>query len=257
MKASKYFLILFFVIFSVDLSMGQNRLDLSDGVIFCNRGALPVNVPCEGQCETEYHYPSGKLLARGECQEGKKTGQWTTFYENGNTKTSGKVVRGYPDGIWTFYYENGKVRSKGSFTRGVFELGSAGSMNFIPVIAKTGEWSLWNREGKLILKSNFANNEFEEEALNGPFVQYHDNGKKAIEGTYKNNMKTGTWTYWHKNGKRQREENYLYKDCNLEDFIWYECPTGTWTYWDEEGKMVKQESYQEGRLVKTVSSDKK
>ena len=38
-------------------------------------------------------------------------------------------------------------------------------------------------------------------------------GKKTLQGKYKNGLKTGKWTYWHSNGKK--EEEGTYKDGEL------------------------------------------
>lgn len=85
----------------------------------------------------------------------------------------------------------------------------------------------------------------------GPFVEYHRNGRKAREGRYALDDKVGTWTIWfegggleercdfarnlphgsftawHRNGVKRTEGRYC---------LGVQC--GTWTTWDERGREV-------------------
>ena len=70
-----------------------------------------------------------------------------------------------------------------------------------------------------------------------------------MEGTYFNGQMNGTWIHYYDNGEKQRKEFYVYKDCGLFDYIWYECPHGTWTYWDKDGRVMKIEKYIDGELT--------
>ena len=55
------------------------------------------------------------------------------------------------------------------------------------------------------------------------YIEYHPNGNKKEEGTYKDGEKEGLWTVRHENG--QKEDEKTYKDGK---FISSKC-------WDEDG----------------------
>jgi hypothetical protein len=43
---------------------------------------------------------------------------------------------------------------------------------------------------------------------NGPYLQYHKNGKLAVSGSYKNNQKAGTWKTYNSKGELINIENF-------------------------------------------------
>jgi len=91
----------------------------------------------------------------------------------------------------------------------------------------------------------------------GPFVEYHRNGRKARQGTYRLDAKVGTWTVWseaglpeeraewkddlldgafvsfHPNGKKRAEgRNCLGAQC------------GPWITWDEGGRELGRSTFE-------------
>ncbi|MDP7269666.1 MAG: hypothetical protein QF408_16060, partial [Pirellulales bacterium] len=47
---------------------------------------------------------------------------------------------------------------------------------------------------------------------NGPYVEYHDNGKKKLEAHFKNGKKDGLVTWWYDNGQKRKESRYKNDD---------------------------------------------
>jgi len=39
-------------------------------------------------------------------------------------------------------------------------------------------------------------------------TEFHENGKKASEGNYKDGKKDGLWTFWYENGQKEKEDTY-------------------------------------------------
>lgn len=87
-------------------------------------------------------------------------------------------------------------------------------------------------------------------------VHYYNNGKKYIEGNYKNNKRDGYWASWYENGQLWSEGNFadglsegkrtvyhqngkLYYEGN---FINGER-SGIWRFFNEEGKLVNEIDY--------------
>ena len=46
------------------------------------------------------------------------------------------------------------------------------------------------------------------EKLHGPFITYHSNGKKRIEGQCDNGKPIGKWTYFNNDGSTMKVEEY-------------------------------------------------
>lgn len=63
----------------------------------------------------EIKLENGKLAARGNLMGGKRTGQWTFYYEAGQVLAEGDFERGKKVGHWNFYYPEGKILFAGSF----------------------------------------------------------------------------------------------------------------------------------------------
>lgn len=140
--------------------------------------------------------------------------------------------------------------ARGMFTEGQFELGCAGSGNYKMVAIQTGKWTFWHNNGKVSIQCTFESNVYAQQRLEGKYTSFFENGQKESEGIYKNSERTGTWNYWYENGQKRAEEQYLYQDCNLYDYVSFECPSGVWTYWNDTGELTKRQAYKDGVMLK-------
>ena len=92
--------------------------------------------------------------------------------------------------------------------------------------------------------------------------EYHDDGQKKSEGTYKNGEKYGLWTSWYKNGQKEFERTF--KDGNKDGLYtqWYVSgqkrvegtykdgkKDGKWTKWYENGQKKSEEIFKDGKLI--------
>jgi antitoxin component YwqK of YwqJK toxin-antitoxin module len=66
----------------------------------------------------------------------------------------------------------------------------------------------------------------------GPFLQYHENGQLASEGTFDHGLELGPWRDFHANGQIAAEGEYLYGKEH-----------GVWRYWSPEGAQEKEVLY--------------
>ena len=46
------------------------------------------------------------------------------------------------------------------------------------------------------------------EKLHGPFIRYHSNGKKRLEGQCDNGIPVGKWTYYKDDGSIKKTKEY-------------------------------------------------
>src|SRR5438105_636811 len=78
---------------------------LNDSVLLCFEGAFPFYVSCEDAgCAQKIFYPGGNLKASGRCTNGKRSGLWTSYFENGKVMEKGIIGNGFPLGQWIFYF---------------------------------------------------------------------------------------------------------------------------------------------------------
>ena len=71
----------------------------------------------------------------------------------------------------------------------------------------------------------------------GVAVEYHENGQKWIEATYKDGKEDGLWTKWYENGQKFREGTF--KDGKQD---------GLWTDWYENGQKSYEVTYKDGKF---------
>jgi antitoxin component YwqK of YwqJK toxin-antitoxin module len=61
----------------------------------------------------------------------------------------------------------------------------------------------WYDDGK-----PWVNEAWKDGARDGPFVEYHRNGRKAREGAYAAGRKTGRWVVWYESGVLEEETTW-------------------------------------------------
>jgi len=74
--------------------------------------------------------------------------------------------------------------------------------------------------------------DYKNEKRSGIWTFYYQNGNKWSEGEYKDGLNNGKSTTWFENGNKRYEGQY--KDGKQ---------TGKWKFWDEKGNFVKEVSY--------------
>jgi antitoxin component YwqK of YwqJK toxin-antitoxin module len=85
----------------------------------------------------------------------------------------------------------------------------------------------------------------------GPFVEYHRNGKKAREGAYAAGRETGRFTLWYESGQVEEESEWRdgvphgifvsYWRSGTKRAEGRRCAgasCGTWRSWDERGTLL-------------------
>ena len=75
-------------------------------------------------------------------------------------------------------------------------------------------------------------------------INWHENGQKLKEGTYKDGKEDGLWTEWYKNGQKGYEG--IFKDGEFD---------GKWTYWHENGQKWQEGTWKDGSLISSKCWD--
>lgn len=91
------------------------------------------------------------------------------------------------------------------------------------------------KDGQKQMDGYFNNPKAEEK--NGHFVYYHENGQKSSEGEYLQGYKTGYWKGWFPSGAPDNEGGYLKGNRN-----------GIWKWYHENGQLSARETYKNDKL---------
>ncbi len=96
--------------------------------------------------------------------------------------------------------------------------------------------------------------------LDGHFVEYHRNGRKAQEGDWRDGEKQGRWTVWFEDGRPAEEAGYEKGILHgrfatffpgggrrVEGRYCHGTQCGTWTTWDEDGRELGRMEHEEIR----------
>jgi antitoxin component YwqK of YwqJK toxin-antitoxin module len=136
---------------------------------------------------------------RGWIVDGKRNGEWITFWDNGQLKGNGIWVSEVRQGPWVSYFSDGDLHQQGSFLNG----------------EKHGSWKVYYdnpsdiiyEDGKFLSvpvesETNlYTVGQYENSKKDGPWVYYFDNGQVKKKGSYKNGTQDGPWIGYYDDGK--------------------------------------------------------
>ena len=87
----------------------------------------------------ESKYPSGVVKMKGFYINGRREGEWVSFFENGKKQSEGFFKSGLRDGKALVYFENGQVYYEGYYKDG----------------KEVGKWVFFDMEGKKINEKDY------------------------------------------------------------------------------------------------------
>jgi antitoxin component YwqK of YwqJK toxin-antitoxin module len=220
-------------------------------------------------------YNSGKINYSGQFVEGKKSGTWTWWHENGNKKEQCKYKAGsYIDTVY-HWYESGQIQQIEILSDKKIAGNDCSSCNRTTLI--------YFESGKL--KEKFTANGG---SLNGPYLNFEENGAwdlatyrndslngstieheidstgrvVIIVGQYNKNRETGLWRWFDKdsvlfqsmtyrNGKTFGTAKTYYPNgkTEKEGFIDDGKYNGAVNYYDDKGKLLNIKHYKDGVSV--------
>ena len=85
-------------------------------------------------------WPNGTVKMQGNYKDGKRTGEWQSFFQNGKLNSDEFFVEGQTDGKVTVYYENGQKMYEGENHNGKL----------------AGVWNYWDEKGKLTKTTDYS-----------------------------------------------------------------------------------------------------
>jgi antitoxin component YwqK of YwqJK toxin-antitoxin module len=88
--------------------------------------------------QKEFH-PNGQFKMGGQFLNGKRTGNWEAYFEDGKTQSIGEFIDGERTGIVKVYFPTGKLYYEGQYENG----------------KEAGHWKFYNEAGKLVNEKDF------------------------------------------------------------------------------------------------------
>lgn len=92
------------------------------------------------------YYLNGRVEKTGWMKLNRNVGEWKYFYPEGSLESKGHFINDLPSGEWEFYYKNGNTKHRGSFQEGF----------------KNGDWFHYDIEGNLIEHTFYHNGEIKD-----------------------------------------------------------------------------------------------
>ena len=115
--------------------------------------------------------------SEGDSINGKKEGEWSTYYRNGALKNKGKYLNDYKIGVWTDYYDTGELEKEIRFQLG----------------KKHGRTKIFYKNGTI--KALLSYKEGKEDGVSEYFDQ---DGHLQMKAYYKNGKEDGALEYYDK-----------------------------------------------------------
>jgi hypothetical protein len=125
-------------------------------------------------------FAPGTVVRWCEIKKGDRLvyhGSVWNWYQNGKIESKEAYVMGNAEGEMQTWYPDGTLRTTGQYSRGM----------------KSGLWKYRDKSGKISSEVNYTKEGYKK-------VEYHDNGRKSVEGTFLASGKIGLWVHWTKDG---------------------------------------------------------
>lgn len=166
-----------------------------------------------GKIVKGYVFEEGWLRYEGITDmNGLRQGLWKEYYQTGELRSKGKYKNSRPVGEWKFYFTDKTLEITGEYNQ-------KGQ--------KHGEWIWFYPSGDTM---NVAY--YEDGDLDGPYVEYDEEGLPLVKGEYVAGYEEGVWYY--RNGISVETGKY---DGGKR--------TGTWTTTYSEGRVSSKINYEE------------
>jgi antitoxin component YwqK of YwqJK toxin-antitoxin module len=107
----------------------------------------------------------GKIVEYAVIQ-GKKNGEFKTYFKNGNLEMVGQIKDNLNQGKWTYYYKSGQIESEGIFKddlpdgncRWFYENGNLREEGNYVKGNREGRWIMYDEKGKIKEKKTLEKN---------------------------------------------------------------------------------------------------
>jgi antitoxin component YwqK of YwqJK toxin-antitoxin module len=218
----------------------------------------------KGDVITLIEYKKGYIISKENInrydKEGRKQGNWKSFWENYNIKSEGTYRNGLKNGYFKDYDQAGKLLKLSKYADDVLQEDAE-------EVVKIDDRTDYYPSGKVKTTAGFRNNlpegirrEFDENGKivkgfvyhkgikiaegitdaaglrQGPWKEFYENGSLKSEGNYIDGKTTGSWKYYFRNGKTEMAGSFNKAGK----------PEGDWKWYYDDGSIRKEESFRNG-----------
>ncbi len=207
------------------------------------------------------------LWETGEFKNGRKIGEWITYFPGSRTVESEKFYdeRGNKTGEWKFYYENKRTarieRYENNIPVGTWEEffpnRNVSKRKTYDLGVPVGEYVEYHSNGTLSVSGQYKGG-----VKDGLWKNFFPDGELYSIGEYKNDLKTGLWKYFNKIGILIAEGEYSLGSETGQWFYYYDggqlksvgsyflgFEQGTWGLFYDNKQLTQEEYWSNGRLM--------
>lgn len=206
--------------------------------------------------------------------QGRKTGLWKKYYENGNLLYEGNFQQGKPLGTLKRYYNGGVLKADMNFCPdGIQSYAKLYYENRI--LAAEGKYirqvkdSIWNYYSfynkRLTIKENYLDGK-----KNGTSIKYYDDGSVAEFMYWEKDIMHGPWEQFYENGQLRLKCTNVegVRDGEFSSFNWDGTKSicgnyimgimdGLWKYYSKDNIVDIEVEYVDGKMLPNAKLAKK
>ena len=198
-------------------------------------------------------------------EQGRKTGKWMAYHDNGKKRYEGTFREGYEIGTFRFYNGLGNLVSelmysqKGTYADAkiFYNNGIVKAEGRFHNRKKDGVWKYYSRSPHILTKEE----SYKDGIKDGRWRVYYPEGQLLSEVFWKDGKRDGSWKEFFKNGDPSIEASF--KNGKLEgEYVQFAIGRvvikegnyvngkmdGIWFTYNDKGELVKKDRYSNGFL---------
>ncbi|MBA2480340.1 MAG: redoxin family protein [Planctomycetes bacterium] len=146
-------------------------------------------IACGGPREVRENWHTGLPMREGKLTDGKQSGAWTYWFDNGQRQAAGSWENDKQVGEWSWWYANGQLKQRGQYAPGG---------------KRIGQWQHWHDNGKPASVGSY-----DADRQHGLWRYRHASGVAYADGWFDHGVKSGVWRLWNDDGTAKETLAYF------------------------------------------------
>lgn len=158
------------------------------------------------------YFASGIISREGSYENDKREGKWNYYYNNGALWQTSLYRKDQKEDSTITYHPNGKMRSVEMYTNGQemgdhFDFDTLGRLHYYchytRYLQRDSVEIYYYPSGKIKERCQMRN-----DLRDGSYSAWHENGKLAETGRYTKSKKTGVWVFYNAKGVKTSQRDF-------------------------------------------------